>query len=130
MAMRSFDRWRALSRDERRLTLQSLVTVATAAASLRVLGVERSLQVASRRRGGPAKIVIADVAAAVERAGRYVPGATCLSNAVALAWMLRRRGVEAAVRIGIRTAGGFEAHAWVEAAGLESGSGARFAKMV
>jgi hypothetical protein len=118
--MRSFDRWRALTRDEQRLTLQSAVLISGAAASLRVLGVKRTLRLTTRPVRRPARIVIDEAAAAIDRAGRYVPGGTCLSNAIALTWMLRRRGVDAAVRIGVKRAGGFEAHAWVECDGLPS----------
>jgi hypothetical protein len=40
---------------------------------------------------------------------------TCLTRSLALAWMLRRRGAAAHVRIGVRFASGtLDAHAWVE----------------
>ena len=55
---------------------------------------------------------------AVERAGRYVPGGTCLTQSLALARMLRRRGIAAEVRVGVRTDDGFHAHAWVEVNGV------------
>ena len=78
--------------------------------------------------------MIGDVVTAVDRAGRYVPGGTCLPKSLALAWMLRRRGVSAAVRIGVRTAGGFEAHAWVEVEGVAlpapDGAADRFAAIM
>jgi len=39
----------------------------------------------------------------------------CLSQSVALWWLLRRRGMPAKLRIGARRTGsGLEAHAWVE----------------
>jgi hypothetical protein len=53
----------------------------------------------------------------MDRAARYVPGGTCLAKSVALAWILRRNGVAATVRIGVRTGGRFDAHAWVECEG-------------
>jgi hypothetical protein len=130
--MRSFDRWRALTATEQSLTVKSAVLIAGAAASLRLLGLERTLRLASLdrmpapRAHETSKNVIATLASAADRAERYVPGGSCLSKSVALAWMLRREGVDAAVRIGVSTAGGFEAHAWVEASGLESERPARF----
>jgi hypothetical protein len=60
------------------------------------------------------------LATAVDRASRRVPGgSTCLCQALALSWMLRRRGFRPALRIGVaRRRGRLAAHAWVEGAGL------------
>jgi hypothetical protein len=122
--MGAFDRWRALTAAEQRLTMRSWPVVAAAVVALHVLGIDRMLRIASRPVRGSAKTVIGDVVASVDRAGRYVPGATCLSRSLALAWILRGRGVEATVRIGVKTAGQhmrrgrLEAHAWVEAKGV------------
>ena len=132
--MRSFDRWRALAANEQWLTVKSAALIAGAAASLRLLGLKRTLRLASLDRPatalgmslGASKTVIDTLASAADRAERYAPGGSCLSKSVALAWMLRREGVDAAVRIGVRTAGAFEAHAWVEASGLEPGNRAQF----
>jgi hypothetical protein len=127
--MGAFDRWRALSREQRRLAMHAGIAVGAAVVGLRVFGVDRTLRIVSRPLKGPAlrlaplaqdtaPTVIGDVVAAVDRAGRYVPGGTCLTKSLALAWILRGRGVEAMVRIGVKTAGRFEAHAWVEAKGV------------
>jgi hypothetical protein len=116
--MRSFDRWRALEWGERRLTMKSSLVIVGAIASIRLLGVERALRLSSRPVRGTAKIVIGELVTAVERAGRYVPGGTCLPKSLALAWLLRGMGVAATVRIGVRTDMGFEAHAWVECNGV------------
>jgi hypothetical protein len=44
---------------------------------------------------------------------------TCLERSIGLWWLLRRQGCDAQIRIGARKAGGlFEAHAWVECAGV------------
>ena len=43
---------------------------------------------------------------------------TCLPRSLALHWMLRRRGIESTLRIGVRKRGDhLEAHAWVEQGG-------------
>jgi len=49
-------------------------------------------------------------------AGRYAPGrTTCLTQAVVLAWILHREGIEATLRIGVaRRADDLVAHAWLE----------------
>jgi hypothetical protein len=126
--VQAFDRWRRLNAEERRLTMQSAVLVAVAAATLRVFGVDRALRTAARSVADPAreldalsegraKNVIDGVVTAVDRAGRYVPGGTCLSRSLALAWILRGRGIPALVRIGAAIGAPFSAHAWVECAG-------------
>jgi Transglutaminase-like superfamily len=52
-------------------------------------------------------------------AARHLPFSTnCLEQSLALWWLLKRRGIPADLRIGVRkNAGSFEAHAWVEANG-------------
>lgn len=52
-------------------------------------------------------------------AGRRAPlAATCLPQALAVHALLRRRGLDPALRIGVRKSDDrFEAHAWVELAG-------------
>lgn len=51
----------------------------------------------------------------------------CLEQSLVLGWLLRRRGMDAEIRIGARKeAGRFEAHAWVELNGMvlsDSGEG-------
>lgn len=123
MAMRSYDRWRALARDEKRLVLGAAVAVGVASAGLRVAGVRRMLRAAAPELRGIAltSCEISSRMNAVERAGRYVPGSTCLAKSLALAWMLRRRGVAATVRVGVSTDGGFSAHSWVECEGTPIG---------
>ena len=53
---------------------------------------------------------------AIRAAARRVPAATCLTQALALKWMLARSGYESAITIGVNRdpGGGFTAHAWVE----------------
>lgn len=43
----------------------------------------------------------------------------CLTRSLALAWILRRRGLPGELCLGVRNStGAFEAHAWVEVDGL------------
>jgi len=115
-------RWLSLTRKEQRLVISAAAHVGTAAIGVRVFGLRRLLKWADR----PITANHADanavrdaknpdrVTIAVERAGRYVPGGTCLARSLALTRMLRTRGVPAETRIGVKTADGFRAHAWVE----------------
>jgi transglutaminase-like putative cysteine protease len=116
--MGAFDRWRVLTAAEQRLTMRSSAVLAAAVVGLRVYGVDRTLRIALRPIKDTTNTVIGDVVAAIDRAGRYVPGGTCLPKALALAWMLRGLGVAAAVHIGVKATGRFEAHAWVVCDGV------------
>jgi hypothetical protein len=53
---------------------------------------------------------------AVQAAARRIPGASCLTQALALQYLLARAGESAEVHIGVAKddARGFEAHAWLE----------------
>ncbi|MGH9545984.1 MAG: lasso peptide biosynthesis B2 protein, partial [Terriglobales bacterium] len=52
---------------------------------------------------------------AVRAVSRYVPRATCLTQALVLHILLRWEGLQSRIRIGVsKDAGQFEAHAWVE----------------
>jgi len=55
----------------------------------------------------------------IERAARYVPGASCLTQSLAARWLLAHSGHDATLRFGARrnSAGKFEAHAWIESNG-------------
>ena len=52
----------------------------------------------------------------VGRVSRFVPGATCLTQALAMRWMLLRRRIACQLRIGVAkdADGAFKAHAWLE----------------
>jgi len=56
---------------------------------------------------------------AVQTASRYVPRASCLTQAVAGLWLLHRNGHSANLCVGIAKADGgeFRAHAWLERRG-------------
>lgn len=61
-------------------------------------------------------------ASALQRIGRLVPGSHCLARSVTLWWWMRRTGLDARLRIGVRAdtavrSTGALAHAWVECAG-------------
>jgi hypothetical protein len=51
----------------------------------------------------------------VETTARLIPGATCLTQALAAEVLLRRAGEDPGIRFGVAVGeGDFEAHAWLE----------------
>ena len=69
--------------------------------------------------GGSDQIQIANVVRAVTIASRYVPSASCLTQALAVIVLLNGFGHRAQLRIGVAKDldGKLEAHAWVEMGG-------------
>ena len=63
-----------------------------------------------------ARFSVEQLSRAVAGVSRFVPRATCLTQALALHILLRRRRLQSTIRIGVvKDQGGpFEAHAWVE----------------
>ncbi|WP_366657006.1 lasso peptide biosynthesis B2 protein [Fodinicurvata sp. EGI_FJ10296] len=107
--------------NERRLFLRAVPILAAVRIALWLVPLKTALRLTCRardRRGlsradGPG---VHDLAQAVQRAGRVIPKANCLPQALASQIMLGRAGHESEVRIGIRQdpERGFEAHAWIE----------------
>jgi hypothetical protein len=95
-------------------------------AALRLVGFKRTRDVLARLAAGRKAQPSADSAAETEQAGRIARlvsiaanhgpyRATCLRQSLALWWLLRRRGVAAELRLGVRKdQGELQAHAWVE----------------
>lgn len=125
--LRRLEQWRSLAPGERRLLLRLAVLLPLIGAALRLLGYNRSrtllerLSQPSKRRIPPDPTApTADTAQRIARlvsiAANHGPyRATCLRQSLALWWLLRRRGIPAALRIGVRKEQGeLQAHAWVE----------------
>jgi len=118
-----------LSPAERRLLAQALALLPLTAVALRVLGfrrwqatLARLAPVGGAADGGDEAALLRQgrtVAHLVDVAARHgVYRASCLPRSLALWWLLRRRGIDGDLRIGVRKeAGRFEAHAWVELRG-------------
>jgi hypothetical protein len=72
-----------------------------------------------RRRPG-ASVMPADVSRAIQCGARIVPGASCLTQALAAEVLMRRRGHACALRIGVARddGGSLRAHAWLESNGV------------
>ncbi|MBC8145383.1 MAG: lasso peptide biosynthesis B2 protein [bacterium] len=60
-----------------------------------------------------------ELAAAVRIASRHVPNATCLTQALALHFMMARRGIASRVTVGVAQRNGrLAAHAWIDQDGV------------
>jgi len=111
------DAWRRLPRGERRDALAIAALIPLAALAVRAAGFSRVRRTLDR----PPRLRVDRDAAerglsrALARARRHAPyRGNCLSQSIALCWLLRRRGVRAELRLGARIDSGvFSAHAWV-----------------
>jgi len=104
-----------------------VVEVALRVVSL--LTIDRAIDWAyrSRRVADPAALDVdrlARFAAAPYRLFRRT--GTCLRESIVLAVLLRRRGVSAFIRFGVRLEDGLTAHAWVDIPGVSSDAGLPF----
>ena len=121
-----WQRWRALPPADRRLLLALCPLLPAIAASLRVFGLRRVSRFLSRHpvaARGPAPSDVEPATSSgrlVNAVAARLPGRpACLTRSVTLWWILRRRGIDSTLRIGVRTADGrLEAHAWVELGGV------------
>jgi hypothetical protein len=121
----NWKRLRELSWAERGLLAQGLVLLPLMSLALWTLGLRRWQ--AALGRLAPARIstgkdeatLIGEgraTARLVDAAARHGPyRASCLPRSLTLLWLLRRRGIDGELRIGVRKVDGqFQAHAWVE----------------
>ena len=123
-AVRSFQSVLRLPANQRRLYLRAFVTVAAIRAALTLLPsrlIIRAVARLSRERHG-ARTKGLDpriIAQAVERVSLRIPGATCLTQALAAHMLLWRHGYPSKLCLGVaRTdVGDFRAHAWLESQG-------------
>ena len=125
--------WFKLGHPDRRNLLVFMVGLPLVAALLRSFGVARSQRWLARLGGSAApRKAGADALRAAQRlaqlaaiAGRRgVIQAHCLPQSLLLHTLLRRRGLDPLVKMGVRTQGGrVEAHAWVVLEGVALGQG-------
>lgn len=128
--LRRLEQWRSLAPGERRLLLWLAVLLPLIGAALRLLDYNRSRTLLERLSQASKRPMPADPPAATadtaQRLARLVSiaanhgpyRATCLRQSLALWWLLRRRGIAAELRIGVRKEQGeLQAHAWVEHGG-------------
>jgi len=120
-------RFSALQRPARVLFLRAAALLPLISLSLRLRGFRKTqafLQEFLSLPGHPAdtsasssaQLTVRMVRAAVRNSLGHP---TCLEESLALWWLLRRQGISSDLRVGVRKDGEkFEAHAWVERAGI------------
>jgi hypothetical protein len=121
--MRSIFRFAAWSGGEKRLALRALAALACFRLSLWLVplpSIKRYLETvvprSARRETRQSSVSPAQISRAVARASRVVPKSTCLVQALAVQWLLRRANYTSHLYIGVikQQGGQFMAHAWVE----------------
>ena len=125
LRMKRVGKFLRLSSGDRRLLVMATVLLAAIRLGLALLPYRKLRRLVDRlARVSPrhhlARPALPDrIARAVTRASRAVPGATCLTQALAARVLLERRGHPARVRVGIGRVEGAPllAHAWVESDG-------------
>ena len=96
--------------------------------SIRWFGFARTLRMLKRRathQGLNAEVdnAVDTIAARVAVAAAFYPGrARCLEQSLVLLYLLRRRGIEATLRLGVQPYA-FQSHAWVECGGVPVNEG-------
>lgn len=122
----AWQRYRALPPAERAVAWRLALLLPLIDLSLRLFGFQRTWGWLARRAPAPGVAVVGDelpaarLAALARTVGARSPWpTTCLRQALALWWLLRRRGHAAQLKIGvIRRESPFQAHAWVELDGV------------
>jgi hypothetical protein len=121
--VRKIEQFSKLSRPDQQTLLGAVAALPVIRVGLRLMGLPRihamlQLPPGADRRQVPLDDVKA-LAGVVDIASRHTLGtSTCLTRSLLLIWLLRRRGVQSELRIGVRLQGGMAAHAWVELDGI------------
>lgn len=117
----------ALDAVERRATVRALVRLSIVRALLSFVRFDRVRRVIDSRSVGPVtadrRAAALTIRRAMNRAGRTLPGSTCLARSLAAEWLLREAGLGAQLSIGVATTAPgaalpLDAHAWVRSQGL------------
>ena len=112
----------ALPADERLRLLHAALVVATVRLALLALPFRRVRAFVDARQPAPqrsGRVAANQWAWAVGVAARRIPGASCLTQALALQWLLARTGQSSQIHVGVTKHGarGIESHAWLESGG-------------
>jgi hypothetical protein len=121
---RKAETWHSLSKSDRALLIKAMFLLPIVATSLKTVGLRRTQSWLTRNSLGPMVPPTEQTRANVRRAAQMVALACrrhpvrsgCLPRTIVLWSLLRRRGIDADVRIGVRGANEdeFQAHAWLE----------------
>ncbi len=122
--MSNWRRWRALAPDERRELAHAAALLVYARLRLPFIGFRADLDAVQRAGSAELPAAALQRAQAISRlvgiaAGHGPVRISCLHRSLVLWWLLRREGIPCELRLGARAgAGEFEAHAWVQCAGV------------
>jgi hypothetical protein len=121
---RKAETWHSLSKSDRALVIRAMFLLPVVATSLKTVGLRRTQSWLGRNGVRPTIPATEQTRSNVRRAAQMVAVAcrrnplrsSCLPRTIVLWSLLRRRGIAADVRIGVRSdrRGEFEAHAWLE----------------
>lgn len=123
-ALHKLRRFRALPAADRRTLLAAALLLPPLRLTLRIVGLQRMQRWVERKplaQAAPLSLEhIQHLGNLVNSASHHSLGpANCLTRSVYLWWLLRRRGVDSQLRIGVRLVKGtLDGHAWVEQAGV------------
>src|SRR5262245_45904542 len=117
--MRQIGKLLSLTSRERLLLARTTLVVLVVRVALWTLPLAYVCRSFSRRRTAAphlAAFSVRGLAWAIGVAAHRIPCATCLTQALALQYLLARTGRESCVRIGVakKATGGLESHAWIE----------------
>lgn len=106
----------AIPFDEKRLVLEALARILWVRIEMSISAPSVVLSRRTRRAStADARHSPLQIGLSVERAAKLVPGTTCLPKALVVAGMLRSRGYDCELHLGVREeAARVAAHAWVE----------------
>lgn len=122
--MRGFRTFIRLSSRRKALVLRTVILVAVIRAALFLIPFRRiQVLVNSSRRlpfSVPRETPVAYLVWAVQAASKRIPAASCLTQSLALKFLMERSGRSSQIHIGVAkdTISGFRAHAWVEYEGV------------
>jgi hypothetical protein len=111
--MRVLAKFWGLPRKEKLLLAEATVFVAVSRAALWMRPKERAWMPLTFPMWTADGVTADRIAWAVAVTAARIPAASCLTQALAGREMLRRRGLESEIRVGVTLAGGFRAHAWL-----------------
>jgi hypothetical protein len=110
-------RWFRLPPEDRLLLLRAYAVLCTTRLALHVLPFRCTRRLLKRPGSSGLRSPVDRFVWGVRTAARYVPQATCLTQAISLQRLLAHAGQFSHVEIGVAKTPGFEAHAWVVCGG-------------
>jgi len=104
-----------LSLSEKRLIFATFLTIIFVRLALSCIGYNRFRKIIPPANRPAPTALLRKLGRRVPRLARFVPGGSCLTQALAAQFMLARRGYQSDMRVGVRQdeTGKIRAHAWL-----------------